>query len=60
MKKTIESLEYELKLRDTIDVERKLNKILFAEKRVEVLLYGLIGLVLTAFIGAIVKLVFLS
>ena len=60
MKKTIESLEYQIMVRDSIDTERKLNKILFAEKRVEVLLYGLIGLVLTAFIGAIVKLVFLS
>ena len=60
MKKTIESLEYQIMLRDSIDTERKLNKILYAEKRVEVLLYGLIGLVLTAFIGALVKLVFLS
>ena len=60
MKKTVESLEIELKLRDYVDTERKLNKLLFAEKRVEVLLYGLIGLVISAFIGALIKLVFLS
>lgn len=60
MSKTKEELEAEIQLRDAIDTERKLNKILYAEKRVEALIYGLIGLILMAFIGALVKIVFIS
>lgn len=57
---TLQELEAEIKLRNALEVERKLNKILYAEKRVELLVYGLIGLILAAFVGTIVKVVFIQ
>jgi hypothetical protein len=59
-KPTLEELELEIKLRDTIEKERITNKSIFANKQVEVLVYGLIGLILVAFVGAVLKLVFIK
>ena len=58
--KTLKELELEIKIRDVMDKERILNKALYAVKQVEVLVYGLIGLILVAFVGAIIKLVIIK
>lgn len=57
---TLKELELEIKIRDVIEKERILNKALYAVKQVELLVYGLIGLILVAFVGAIIKLIFLQ
>ncbi len=60
MKQTVEELENKLELKEALEVERKKSNDIYAIKLVEVLVFGFVGLILVAAIGALIKLVIIG
>lgn len=56
-KKTVEELEAQIALEEALVRERIVNNALYAAKLVERIVYGMIGLILIAVVGAIIALV---
>jgi hypothetical protein len=50
-------LEAEVRMKEALDIERECNKKLYAIKLVEVIVFGMVGFILLAVLGALVALV---
>lgn len=58
MVKTKQQLEIELQMLQLLEKEREICKTLYAIKLVEKIVFAMVGMILVAFIGVIIRLVF--